>query len=70
MSGHQPFETLRARMTPERRAQNAATTQAVLARLQTGRAGAAAAGGRADDRELALTDDEWQTLGLEEPPEA
>jgi len=57
-------------MTPERRAQNAATTQAVLARLQTGRAGAAAAGGRADDRELALTDDEWQTLGLEEPPEA
>jgi len=25
---------------------------------------------RAGDSELALTDDEWQTLGLEEPPDA
>lgn len=25
---------------------------------------------RAGDRELALTDDAWQTLGLEEPPDA
>jgi hypothetical protein len=33
MSGHHPFDQLRARMTPERRAQNAATTQAVLAAL-------------------------------------
>ena len=33
MSGHHPFDHLRARMTPERRAQNAATTQAVLAAL-------------------------------------
>ena len=33
MSGHHPFDQLRARMTPERRAQNAATTQALLAAL-------------------------------------
>jgi hypothetical protein len=33
MSGHQPFETLRAQMTPERRAQNAAHTRALLAAL-------------------------------------
>jgi hypothetical protein len=31
MSGHHPFEKLRARMTPERRAQNAVKTQALLA---------------------------------------
>ena len=31
MSGQHRFDTLRARMTPQRRAQNAATTQAVLA---------------------------------------
>ena len=29
MSGHHPFETLRAQMTPERRTQNAAKTQAL-----------------------------------------
>lgn len=33
MSGHHPLDQLRARMTPERRAQNAAHTQAVLAAL-------------------------------------
>ena len=33
MSGHHPFDQLRARMTPERRAQNAAHTQALLAAL-------------------------------------
>jgi hypothetical protein len=33
MSGHHPFDQLRARMPPERRAQNAATTQALLAAL-------------------------------------
>jgi hypothetical protein len=33
MSGHHPFETLRAQMTPERRARNAAKTQALLADL-------------------------------------
>lgn len=33
MSGHHTFDHLRARMTPERRAQNAATTQALLAAL-------------------------------------
>lgn len=33
MSGHHPFDHLRARLTPERRAQHAATTQAVLAAL-------------------------------------
>jgi len=31
MSGHHPFDTLRAQMTPERRARNAAKTQALLA---------------------------------------
>ena len=31
MSGHHRFDTLRARMTPQRRTQNAAKTQAVLA---------------------------------------
>ena len=33
MSGHHPFDKLRAQMTPERRARNAATTQALLADL-------------------------------------
>ena len=33
MSGHHPFDQLRARMTPERRAHNAAQTQALLAAL-------------------------------------
>ena len=33
MSGHQPFEKLRAQMSPERRAQNAAHTRAMLAAL-------------------------------------
>lgn len=33
MSGHHPFETLRAQMTPERRARNAAKTQALRADL-------------------------------------
>ena len=33
MSGHHPFDTLRAQMTPERRARNAAKTQALLADL-------------------------------------
>ena len=33
MSGHTPFETLRAQMSPERRARNAAQTQALLADL-------------------------------------
>ena len=31
MSGHHPFDKLRAQMTPERRARNAAKTQALLA---------------------------------------
>jgi hypothetical protein len=31
MSGHHPFDTFRAQMTPERRARNAAKTQALLA---------------------------------------
>jgi hypothetical protein len=33
MSGHHPFDKLRAQMTPERRARNAAKTQALLAAL-------------------------------------
>jgi predicted transcriptional regulator len=33
MRGHHPFDTLRAQMTPARRAQNAAKTQALLAAL-------------------------------------
>ena len=33
MSGHHPFDKLRAQMTPERRARNAAKTQALLADL-------------------------------------
>ena len=33
MSGHTPFETLRAQISPERRARNAAKTQALLADL-------------------------------------
>ena len=33
MSGHHPFDKLRAQMTPERRARNAARTQALLADL-------------------------------------
>lgn len=33
MSGHTPFETLRAQMSPERRARNAAQTQTLLADL-------------------------------------
>ena len=33
MSGHHRFEDLRARMTPERRARNAAQTQALLAAM-------------------------------------
>jgi len=33
MSGHHPFDKLRTQMTPERRARNAAKTQALLADL-------------------------------------
>ena len=100
MSGHHPFDQLRARMTPERRAQNAATTQALLAvhpqpqgqppqemdadglpeseqpvvlasqRALVQRLPGVVRAIRAGDGTLARTDDAWQTLGLEEPPEA
>jgi hypothetical protein len=33
MSGHHPFENLRARMTPERRARNAAKTKELLEKM-------------------------------------
>ena len=100
MSGHHPFDQFRARMTPERLAQNAATAQALLAahpqpqgqppqetdadRLPESEQPVVLASQRAPvqrlpgvvrtihagDGTLALTDDAWQTLGLEEPPEA
>jgi hypothetical protein len=99
MSGHHPFDQLRARMTPERRAQHAATTQAVLAALPqqaqppqepdaallpeseqpvvlayqpppVQRLAGVVRLIRPSEQTLALTDDAWHTLGLEDAPEA
>ena len=100
MRGPHPFDQLRARMTPERRAHNAPQTQALRAahpqppgqppqetdadllpeseqpvvlayqRAPVQRLPGVVRAIRAGDGTLARTDDAWQTLGLEEPPEA